>query len=126
MAYEGQGNSFSISQRAGSAIQMYQAVGAPVAGSQRDDTVFPAASGAAILGVSRASHPANDAVDVCTFGVVKMIAGASIGAGGNISVGSLGLVALAAASAPISAVGKALVNAVAGDVFAVLLNPGYL
>lgn len=127
MAYEGQGNAFDISQRAASAIQAYQAVtNALVAGSQLDDSVIPGASGAAILGVARASHAQGDAANVQTFGVVKMKAGASIGAGANLVVGSLGLVALVAASAPISTVGKALVNAAAGDIFSVLLNPGYL
>ncbi len=127
MAYEGQGNAFAIPQRAASAIQMYQAVtNSFVAGSQLDDSVIPAASGGAILGVTRASHAQGDACEVITYGVVKMKAGASLGAGAAIAVGSLGLVAVPAASQPISSVGKALVNAAAGDIFAVLLNPGFL
>lgn len=127
MAYEGQGNAFAIPQRAASAVQMYQAVtNAFVAGSQLDDSVIPAASGNAILGVTRASHAQGDAVEVITFGVVKMKAGASMGAGAPVVVGSLGAIAILAASAPLSTVGKALTNAVAGDIFSVHLNPGYL
>lgn len=129
MAYEGQGKAFAITQRAASAIQMYQAVtNAFVAGSQLDDSVIPGASGAPILGVTRASHAQGDSTEVLTFGVVKMVAGASIGAGAILCVGSLGLIALVnglTGSAANGAIGRSLVNAAAGDVFAVHLNPGY-
>lgn len=126
MAYEGQGNALVLSQRNASAVLAYQAVGAPAAGSQLDDMVIPAASGGVILGVTRASHAANDACEVIAFGVAKMIAGASLGAGAVLAVGSQGKVVVPAASAPLSAVGKSLVNAAAGDIIAVFLNPGYL
>jgi hypothetical protein len=126
MAAEGQSKAFVLSQRAASAVRAYAAVGAAAAGSQLDDSVIPAASGGVALGVTRASHAANDACEVVTYGVAKMLAGASIGAGAPISVGSLGAVALVAASAPISVVGKSLVNAAAGDIFSVLVNPSFL
>src|SRR5213592_4077843 len=98
MSYEGQGNAFVLAQRAASAVLAYQAVSVPAAGSQLDDTVIAGASGQPILGVTRASHAAGDACEVITFGVAKMIAGASIGAQAAIAVGSLGLVAIPAAS----------------------------
>lgn len=126
MAYEGQGKAQVLSQRNASAVLAYQAVGALAAGSQLDDTVIPAASGGAILGVTRASHAANDACEVIVLGVAKMIAGASLGAGAALAVGSQGKVVVPAASAPISSVGKSLTNGVAGDIIAVFLNPGYL
>jgi hypothetical protein len=126
MAYEGQGNAQVLAQRAASAIQAYQFVGPLVAGSQLDDTVVPGASGAVPLGVTRASHAAGDACEVIVYGVAKVKAGASLGAGAALAVGSLGLVVVPAASQPLSCVGKALVNAAAGDIFAALINPGYL
>ena len=102
MAGEGQGNALSLSQRAASAIQMYQAVtNAFVAGSQLDNSVIPGASGVAILGVTRASHAQGDAANVIIYGYAKMKAGASLGAGAALAVGSLGLVAGPAAAAPL-------------------------
>jgi hypothetical protein len=130
MAHEGQSAAFVISQRAASAVRAYAGVGVAAAGSQLDESVIPAASGITPLGVTRASHAANDSCEVITYGVAKMIAGASIGAGAPLGLGSLGAIALVAAggvgSAPVGVVGKALVNAAAGDVFSVLVNPSFI
>jgi hypothetical protein len=131
MAAEGQSKAFTISQRAASAVRAYAGVAVAAAGSQLDDSVIPGASGVAIVGVTRASHAANDSVEVITYGIAKMIAGASIGAGAPLVVGSLGAIVLVAAQpsslvVPPGLIGTARQNAVVGDIFSVLVNPNFI
>lgn len=127
MAHEGQGNAIVINGRAASAGNVqYQAWAVPAAGSQLSAAVIPAASGAAIVGVSRGSHAIGDGVELIRFGYAKMVAGASVGAWANVAVGSQGRLVVPAASAPLSVIGIVEQNAAAGDIVSVFLNPGYL
>lgn len=131
MSYET--SRWCLSQRAASAIQQYELViqaGARFAGSALDETVIPVASFTDdVLGVSRASHAVGDAVEVQYAGIAKAKAGASLGQGARVGLASgvgssLGLVPVpyTGSAIPRFSVGRALVSAAAGDIFAVMLQ----
>ena len=129
MAFEN--SNFSKTYRAASVIAQYQPVamlGAVTAASALDETVVPVITNTvAFLGVARASAAIGAAVDVdLAPGFVKVVAAASIGAGapvGNNNGATYAVVPIAAASIGAKALGFAEVNAAAGDVFTVRLDP---
>lgn len=131
MAFEN--SNFALTFVAASAIRQYQPVmlvGDLLAASALDNTVMPASQAAgAYIGIARGSAAIGDPVTVdMEPGVAKAVAGASIGAGALLVAGSVNgalVVATAAGAASVIkyVIGKALVNAAAGDVFSVLLSP---
>ncbi len=119
--------------KAASAIGAFMPVFQPIA-SSRDDTVVLAAShNNDVLGLTIATVATyGDPVAVVVTGVAKGVAGASLGAGARVAVGSTNgvlapLLASGAASggAAVNAryiVGRAMQAAAAGDIFPVLLG----
>lgn len=105
------------------------------AGSQLDHTLIRAGSwNEDVLGVTIATVASpGDPVSVVSKGFAKGIAGASLGAGARVGVGSTNgiLIPLAATGGAASAnlvtlryaVGKAVDGAAAGDVFTVRIDP---
>lgn len=122
----------SLSFIAASAVNMGQPVallGAVTPGSAVDLKVVPAASlNIDAIGIARATQATVGLpVQVVVQGVAKVLAGASIGQGARIAVGSTnGVVAQSALGAVASnvkfAVGRALVNAAAGDYFSIWVH----
>ena len=131
MAFEN--SNFALSFVAASAIRQYQPVmlvGDLAAGSALDNAVIPGSQAAgAYIGIARGSAGVGEPVTVdMEPGVAKAVAGASLGAGALLVAGSVnGALIVATAAAAASNIkyvlGKALVNAAAGDVFSVLLQP---
>lgn len=128
MAHETQAKSYVFSGRAASAIQPYGVIGFP-AGSGIDYGLVPvAAASNPGLGVSRASHAVGEAAECIIFGEAKVRALASLGAGAAVgagAAGSIGVLPVAAASAPtlVNSIGIAVQNAAAGDIFTIIVRP---
>ena len=128
MAHETQAKSYVFSGRAASAIQPYGVIGFP-AGSGIDYGLVPvAAASSPGLGVSRASHAVGEAAECIIFGEAKVRALASLGAGAAVgagAAGSIGVLPVAAASAPtlVNSIGIAVQNAAAGDIFTIIVRP---
>jgi len=128
MAHETQALSYVFSGRAASAIQPYGVVGFP-AGSGIDYGLVPIVSASSPgLGISRASHAVGDAAECIIFGEAKVRALASIGAGGAVgaaAAGSIGVLPVAAASAPtlVNSIGVAVQNAALNDIFTIIVRP---
>lgn len=126
---------FNIPLKAASGIAQYVPVAFLAGGSALSETVIRAGSiNDDVLGMTIATVASpGDEVAVAVAGVVKGVAGASLGAGCRVAVGSTNgiLIPLAASGGPASvnvvatryAVGRALKNAAAGDLFPVLLQP---
>jgi hypothetical protein len=101
-------------------------VGAVTAGSAADEKYQTATIGKVVVGVARATALAGRAVDIQVFGVVKVPAAASLGAGANIGPisGGSSMSFITGASNPY--VGIALTNAgAAGDLISILLRPTF-
>jgi hypothetical protein len=138
MAHNQEG--FRLPMRAASAIAQYVPVrfvgdAQTGAGSAVDETVVRTGSfNEDVLGMTLATvaSPGGE-VAVQVEGVIKGIAGASLGAGARVGVGSTNGILIPLTPSNIAssangsglrfAVGKALVNAAAGDNFAVLIQP---
>jgi hypothetical protein len=129
---------FNLPLRAASAIAQYVPVrftgdAGLFPGSAISESVVRAgSSNEDVLGMTLATVASPGAeVAVAVNGVSKGIAGASIGAGARLIVGSTNGILIpfiptgAAASGPLRtySIGKSLRNAVAGDIFAVFLDP---
>jgi len=123
---------FVLPFKAASGIGQYVPVAMLAGGSSLSETVIRAGSANDdILGMTIATVASpGDEVAVAIAGVEKGIAGASLGAGVRVGVGSVNgvLVPLlaSAGAAPTAAryvVGRALKNAAPGDYFPVLLQP---
>jgi hypothetical protein len=129
--------SFNLPMRAASVIGQYVPVrftgdAQTVPGSALSESVVRAgSSNEDVLGMTLASVAAGQEVAVAWFGVSKGIAGASLGAGARLIVGStngilIPLIATgAAASGPnrTYVVGRSLRNAAAADIFAFVVDP---
>jgi hypothetical protein len=141
MAHNQEG--FRFPARAASAIAQYvpvRFVGDPhvTGGSALSETVIRAGSTNELaIGFTTATVATyGEAVSVQYTGFVKAVAGASLGAGAPVGVGSTNgiLIPLQATGGPASAnlvavkfaVGIAAKNAVAGDIFTVLIKPDQL
>lgn len=123
-----------IPLKAASGIAQYVPVTPVPAGSSLSETVYRAGSLNDIpLGFTTATTASpGDEVSVMFSGVVKGVAGASLGAGAPVAVGCVNgiLIPIAASGGPASfnqiavrwSVGIALKNAAAGDYFPVLLK----
>lgn len=133
MAFELESQSESLAFIAASAVNAGQPValvGAVNAASAQDLKVIPAAScNIDAIGIARATQATVGLpVKVVVRGVTKALAGASIGMGARVIVGSTnGVVAVGTLNAVASNVrfqiGRALVNAASGDLFSVWLQP---
>lgn len=117
--------------KAASGIAMFVPVAFLISGSALSETVMRAGSvNDDVFGMTIATIASpGDEVAVAVYGEVKGIAGASLGAGARVGVGSTNgiLIPLAASAgaAPTAAryvVGRAVKNAAAGDTFPVLLG----
>jgi hypothetical protein len=127
MAYETESQNITLQGLAASNINAGAAValvGAVTAGSAADEKYQTATVAKQIAGVARATALAGRAVDVHMFGVVKCLAAASIGAGAPVGPVSGGSTALGIVASGSQKVGWSLVNAAAGDLFSVRLEPG--
>src|SRR2546430_1967005 len=128
----------SKTYRAASAILAMQPVallGSLTAGSALDETIVPQGSWNIFpIGVARASAAIGAAVTVdLANSFAKCVAGASIGAGAFVSVGStngvVGQFGITGGGSTVSqrfALGIAEQNAAAGDIFTVQVRPQYI
>lgn len=128
-------NPNTIPLKAASAIGQYVPVAFLAGGSALSETVIRAGSiNDDVVGMTIATVASpGDEVAVAFSGQVKGIAGASLGAGARVAVGSTNgiLIPLAASGGPASvnvvatrySVGRAAKNAAAGDLFPVILQP---
>lgn len=125
---------YNLPLKAASAINQNVPVTFNAAASALSETVIRAGSvNDDVLGMSIASAAAGAEVAVSFYGVTKGVAGASLGAGARLGVGSTNgiLIPLTASNIASAAngtglrytVGRALKNAAAGDVIPIVLDP---
>jgi hypothetical protein len=106
--------------------------GQPIALIAEDSYAPPATFTAQVIGVARQTASIGQAVEAVVDGVVRCVAGASLGAGARVGlasgVGSAGglvpLVAGVTASQIGYTIGRSLEAAAAGSSFNVLIDPG--